>query len=81
MDNDILVTAEFLEINDQLFDVLNNKGPGGLPFKAALSDDNIGIIEETFKQAEDLYTTLEDIKGTNIIHSKRRCGPLGLSVR
>nr|XP_040583547.1 uncharacterized protein LOC121132220 [Lepeophtheirus salmonis] len=59
---DVLVTAEFHELHDKIFDIMNSRSKYGYKLKAALSPTNIVQAEEILKK---------------IIHM-RRTGPLGL---
>ncbi len=77
-EQDVLVTAEFLEINDKVLDILNSKSPMGRLYKAALSNKKIEETEKVFKEAEGMYSSLEAEGGVKIVHSKIKCGFLGL---
>ena len=59
--SDVLVTAEFLENHDKVFDLLNSKSKFGKGFKAALSADNFQRASEQFKDFISMYECLETI--------------------
>ena len=83
----MLVTADFLELHDQLFDILNSRQPRAPGSKAALSLSNIdeytGIFNEVRLMYDNLYREKVDTKTLTItheklIHSPRKTSFLGL---
>ena len=74
---DVLVTAEFVSLHNDLFDVLNSRALTGKGLKAALTVDNLHIAQETFRKFEQLYDVLQGPDGKKVIHSRRKTGPLG----
>ena len=74
---DVLVTAEFVSLHNDLFDVLNSRALGSRGLKKALTVDNLPKAQETFRKFEKLYEILEGPGGKKVIHSRRRTGPLG----
>ena len=73
---DVLTTCRFLELHDQLFDILNSRSRYGNRFKAALTPENAMQAESVFREFENMYSVLERTDGVKIIHSRRRTGPL-----
>jgi hypothetical protein len=76
-ENDVLVTAEFVELHDSLFDILNSRNPKMAGLKAAVTKDNIEAINDHFNKIRQLYNILIDSKGEKMIHSKRKCAFIG----
>ncbi len=75
--NDVITTAEFLELHDKLFDIMNSKGCCARRFKKALVAKDWKDTEEVFSQIWDLYSSLQIPDGKLAILSKRKTGFLG----
>jgi len=54
-DQDVLVTARFLELHDQLFDILNSRSKFAYGYKAAISPQNIAQAEIVFAEFISMY--------------------------
>ena len=52
---DVLVTARFLELHDQLFDILNSRTHFAPGYKAALSGRTIAKAEVVFGEFINMY--------------------------
>ena len=76
-DSDVLTTAKFLELHDQLFDILNSRTRHAFGVKAALTPQNVHRAEIVFSEFIAMYDVLTRKDNVRIIHSKRRTGPLG----
>lgn len=74
---DVLATARFLELHDQLFDVLNSRSKYGPAFKAAVREDTFPKIDQLFNEFTDMYKALITMDGKPVIQSRRKTGPLG----
>ena len=80
---DVLATADFLELHDKVFDVMNSRSKYGSYYKAALSKDNIERTKKLFKNFSKMYESLEMMpqvpraKGKKVLKSRRKTGPLG----
>ncbi len=58
-DNDVIVTAEFFELNNDFFDILNSRGTGASGFKSALTRINIHEILSVFQMVKEVYQSLD----------------------
>ena len=86
-EDDVLVTADFIELHDQLFDIFNSRQQRAPGSKAALSQSNIneykGIFNEIRHMYDNLYHEIMDTKTMTpkhqkLIHSRRKTSFLGL---
>ena len=90
--HDVLVTAEFIEIVNNLFDVLNSRSRFAIGFKKAITLENFQARQPLFENARQMFASLEcnwkvynpgqklyNLKTGKIIHSPRRTGFLGLA--
>ena len=86
-DDDVLVTADFIQILNDLFDVLNSRMNYGPGYKGAVTLDNANQVFELFKKARDMFEVLEYLKydkkekkmvNEKMIHSLRNTPFLGL---
>ena len=82
-----MVTADFIELHDQLFDIFNSRQQRAPGSKAAVSPTNIdsykGIFNEIRQMYDDLYHEIIDTKTgipkhQKLIHSRRKTSFLGL---
>ena len=73
----VLVTADFVSLHNDCFDVLNSRALGSPGLKAALTVDNLHRAQEKFRELEQLYEVLQGPGGKKIIHSRRKTGPMG----
>jgi hypothetical protein len=76
-DDDVLTTCKFLELHDQLFDILNSRARYAFGIKAALSPGNLHQAEVVFQEFIGMYKVLERTDGLKVVNSRRRTGPLG----
>ena len=72
--DDVLVTADFFEMQDKLFDIFNSRGLWNRGFKRALVPGKTEEAEKIFAQAWNVYTTLQTPSGTGLVESKRKTG-------
>ena len=57
--DDVLVTADFIELHDQLFDILNCRTPNAPGFKASITVENFDSRKQVFGKIRQLYAILE----------------------
>jgi hypothetical protein len=74
---DTLATADFVQLHDKVFDILNSRSLAAFGCKKAIKVEQFWRAEEVFKEFEALYSSLEDVEGKKIIHTLRKTGPLG----
>jgi hypothetical protein len=74
---DTLATADFVQLHDKVFDILNSRSLAAFGCKKAIKIENFWRAEEVFKEFEALYSSLEDVSGKKIINSLRKTGPMG----
>ena len=88
-EDDCLVTAQFLELHDRLFDILNSRAPNLPGYKGALSVGNFPKISAVFENVKLMYfdmciTQTRKLKrGVKVTRKKlllcdRKTGPLGM---
>ena len=58
-DNDCKVTAEFVQLHNDLLDVLNSRKLSDPGYKKALNLNNVDQTAELFKKVRHLYDSLE----------------------
>ena len=90
--HDVLVTAEFIENMNDLFDVLNSRSRFAPGFKKAITLENFQAREPLLHNVREMFANLEckwkiwnpgqkvyNMQTGKIIHSPRRTGFLGLA--
>ena len=86
-DEDVLVTAEFIQILNDLFDVLNSRMLYGPGYKGSVTIENSNKVFELFHKAKELFKILETeqydkkekkIVNVKMIHTLRNTPFLGL---
>ena len=90
--HDVLVTAQFIENINDLFDVLNSRSRFAPGFKKAITVENFQARQPLFENIRQMFTSLEckwkvwnpgqkvyHEKTGKILHSPRRTGFLGLA--
>ena len=90
-DPNVLVTAEFIQLHNDLLDILNARRLSAPGFKKAITYDNFTERYKIFKQIREMYdviyinekitdrkTKLVHYENTKLIHSSRRTAFLGL---
>ncbi|QQP35151.1 Uncharacterized protein FKW44_023299, partial [Caligus rogercresseyi] len=68
---DVLATADFIELHDKLFDILNSRNGLGTSLKSSLSACNFTACEDVFSKVIAMYKNLTTLDG-------KKCGFLGL---
>jgi hypothetical protein len=76
-DDDVLTTCRFLELHDQLFDILSSRARYAFGVKAASTPGNLHRAEAVFQDFIAMYKVLERTDGLKVVNSRRRTGPLG----
>ena len=90
--HDVLVTAQFIENINDLFDVLNSRSRFAPGFKKAITVENFQARQPLFENIRQMFSSLEckwkvwnpgqkvyQEKTGKILHSPRRTGFLGLA--
>lgn len=75
--NDVLVTADFLELFNDLFDILNSRKLVSYGFKGGLCLDKRVVWEEFLQSAQSSLLDFHDLEGNKLICSQKRTGFLG----
>ncbi len=68
------IVAEFLELNNDSFNVWNSRGTGVSEFKSYLTKINIREILYVFQMVEEVYQPLEDPSGNILTQPEHRTG-------
>ena len=87
-EDDVLITADFIDLHDKLFDICNSRALYAPGYKRALTPEKLYIAEEIFIQFEEMYEKLsvivhdgrkkvQDYEPVPILKCERRAGPLG----
>ena len=66
-EEDVLVTADFLDIHDKMFDVCNSRSPFAFGLKAALKPETFHLAEALFEKLENMYNNC-----SVIVHDNRK---------
>ena len=90
-DPNVLVTAEFIQLHNDLLDILNSRSLSAPGFKKAITYDNFTERYKIFQQIREMYdviyinekitdrkTNLVHYENKKLIHSNRRTAFLGL---
>ena len=88
-EEDVLVTADFLDIHDKMFDVCNSRSPFAFGLKAALKPETFHLAEALFEKLENMYNNCSVIVHDNrkkvqnlipvpLLQCERQAGPWGL---
>ena len=85
-DTDCLVTADFFQIHNDVFDILNSRSNKAPAYKRALSANNISQAGDVFTKVRLMYDIIQrhyqDKEGKTqiqrILESPRRTGFLGI---
>ena len=90
--HDVIVTAQFIEYINDLFDVLNSRSRFAAGFKKAITVENFQARQPLFENVRQMFSSLEckwkiwnpgqkvyEQKTGKILHSPRRTGFLGLA--
>lgn len=67
-------TADFFDMQDKLFDIMNSRGMWNRGFKRALVPGKTEEAEKVFTHAWNVYSTLQTANGTALVSSKRKTG-------
>ncbi|KAM7307079.1 uncharacterized protein ISCGN_010715 [Ixodes scapularis] len=74
-------TETFLQIFNNLFDVLNSRNVHQKNWKKPLCPQNIRQVEDLFRQADAYLSSLRDSHGgPTLLHTNRKTGFLGLRI-
>ena len=75
---DVISTAKFIALLDQIFDIMNTKSPHGQGLKSPLSWQDTSKIQEVFANLLSMIKNLKQMDGTYLYQGERICGFLGL---
>ena len=73
-------TEEFIEVFNELFDVLNSKNFLGRGKKAPMQLSNEDSWSKVFQRSRQYISGLRLLDGTRLIHSKRKTGLVGFLI-
>ena len=88
-EDDVLITAEFLDIHDKMFDICNSRSRNAYGYKAALRIETFHYAEEIFQKLENMYENcyvvvhdgrkkVQDYTPVPLLRCERQAGPWGL---
>jgi len=77
-EKDVIVTADFIDLHDKVFDILNSRSEKASRLKAALTPDNADQPKDVFNDLLSCYKDLSGSDGKSMLQGRRKCGFLGL---
>ena len=78
-DEDVITTAQFLDLNDKLLDLINGKSPLGKGLKGPIGSFNHHIADAVFTEAMSMFENLCDEKDRPIFKGPRKTALVGLA--
>ena len=78
-DEDVITTAQFLDLNDKLLDLINGKSPLGKGLKVPIGSFNRHIEDGVFAEAMSMFENLCDEKGRPIFKGPHKTALVGLA--
>ncbi len=79
-DDDVLCTADCIDLMDKIFDILNSRNPLAKGYKRCLTTDPqcVSRIEEVFVLCKAVLQSLTQCDSKPLLEAARKTGPLGI---